>query len=224
MANDTHNLTLVPLSRIAPSPVTRTLRRILEAGIDGIGPLPTAKSAAAGHLGRQRDVDVAIDRLILSHTGLAGAQGFATNIGGILTTAITLPANIAGLAVVQVRMLAAIAHLRGYNVDDARVRTAIVMCLLGEDIGGLITTEHLPSSPMAVATAPMFDPELDERVAQLVLAALFTQSGGKRFTVFAGKRVPFLGGGVGAIVDGYATHKLGQYAKTAFVTRRAAVR
>ena len=221
MANDTLNKTLVPLSRIAPSPVTRTLRRILEAGIDGAGPLPTAKSAAAGHLGRQRDVDGAINRLILTHTGLAGAQGFATNIGGIITTAVTLPANIVGLAVVQVRMIAAIAHLRGYDVGDARVRTAIVMCLLGDDLGDLITGEHLPSSPMAVATAPMFDPELDEKVAQLVLASLFAQSGGKRLTVLAGKRVPLLGGGVGAVVDGYATHKLGQYTKNAFVARRA---
>ncbi|MGJ3508251.1 hypothetical protein [Enemella sp. A6] len=221
MANDMHNLALVPLARIAPSPVTKTLRRILEAGIDGAGPLPTAKSAAAGHLGRSRDVDVAIDRLILTHTGLASAQGFATNIGGIITTAVTLPANIVGLAVVQVRMLAAIAHLRGYDVGDSRVRTAVVMCLLGDDIGSLINDEHLPSSPMAVATAPVFDPELDHKVAQLVLAGLFSQSSGKRLTVLAGKRVPLLGGGVGAVVDGYATHRLGQYAKEAFVARRA---
>lgn len=221
MAGESLSKTLVPLSRIAPSGATQTLRKVLEIGIDGLGPLPKAKSAAARHLGRQQDVEAAIDWVIHSHTGLAGAQGFVTNLGGILTTAVTLPANIVGLAIVQVRMLAAIAHLRGYDVDDARVRTAITMSLLGDDLAGLVSGEHLPSSPMAIATAPMHDPDLDERVAQLVLASLFTQSGGKRMHVFATKRIPLFGGGVGAVVDGFATRKLGQFAKTAFSTRRA---
>lgn len=224
MAGEPLSKTLVPLSRIAPSAATQTLRKVLEVGIDGLGPLPKAKTAAAGHLGRQQDVDAAIEWVIHSHTGLAGAQGFVTNLGGILTTAVTLPANIVGLAVVQVRMLAAIAHLRGYNVDDARVRTAITMALLGDELAGLVSREYLPSSPMAIATAPMHDPDLDERIAQLVLASLFTQSGGKRLYVFATKKIPLLGGGVGAVVDSYSTRKLGQFGKNAFPTRRAVLR
>ena len=80
-----------------------------------------------------------------------------------------MPANLAGVAVVQVRMVAAIAHLRGYDLDDNRVRTALVMCLLGgEEIAKRIVEGKLPTSPMAVATAPVFDPELDRQVAEEV--------------------------------------------------------
>ena len=45
----------------------------------------------------------------------------------------TIPANITGLALIQCRMIAGIAHLRGYDLDDPRVRNAILACLLGED-------------------------------------------------------------------------------------------
>ena len=40
--------------------------------------------------------------------------------------AVTVPANIAGLALIQCRMVAAIAHLRGYDLDDRRTRNAIL--------------------------------------------------------------------------------------------------
>ena len=94
--------------------------------------------------------------------GLASAQGFVTNIGGVATLPVAIPANIAGVAIVQMRMVAAIAHLRGYDLNDNRVRTALVMCLLGgEQVANRIAAGQLPTSPMAVATAPMFDPELD---------------------------------------------------------------
>ena len=43
-----------------------------------------------------------------------------------MTVAITIPANITGLALIQCRMIAGIAHLRGYDLDDPRVRNAIL--------------------------------------------------------------------------------------------------
>ena len=63
----------------------------------------------------------------------AGAQGFVTNLGGLVTAAVTIPANITGLALIECRMIAGIAHLRGYDLDDPRVRNAILVCMLGED-------------------------------------------------------------------------------------------
>ena len=40
--------------------------------------------------------------------------------------ALTIPTNITGLALIQCRMIAGIAHLRGYDLDDPRVRNAIL--------------------------------------------------------------------------------------------------
>ena len=94
------------------------------------------------------DVDEAIKDIIETHVRLAGAQGFLTNIGGLVTMTVMVPANIAGLALIQCRMVAAIAHLRGYDLDDQRVRNAILASLLGEErMLSLIRKKKLPGHP-----------------------------------------------------------------------------
>ena len=35
------------------------------------------------------------------------------------------------------------------------------------------------------------------------------------------KRVPLVGGGIGAVIDGFATHQIGKYAKSELLRRRA---
>ena len=90
---------------------------------------------------------------------LAGAQGFLTNIGGLVTMTVTIPANVSGLALLQAHMVGGIAHLRGYDLADPRVRNAVLACMLGGDsVTSLIKAKKLPSSPMAIATAPAYDP------------------------------------------------------------------
>ncbi len=208
---------------VTPHLAGGALRRVLELAIDGYGRLPGVKATAAKHLQRLGgDVDAAIDSLIDVHVRLASAQGFVTNLGGIAALPIAVPANLAGVSVLQVRMVAAIAHLRGYDVDDLRVRTALVMCLLGgEEIAKRIVEGTLPTSPMTVATAPVFDPALDRVVAEEVTGGLASRVGGRNMALVVTKRVPLLGGGIGAVMDGYATAQIGKYAKSELLRRRA---
>jgi uncharacterized protein (DUF697 family) len=210
-------------SMVSPQVAGGALRHVLELAIDGYGRLPGAKAAAARQLQRTGgSVDGAIAGIIDVHVRLASAQGFLTNLGGVAAMPVTVPANLAGLAVVQVRMVAAIAHLRGYDLDDNRVRTALVMCLLGgEQVAKHIAEGTLPTSPMAVATAPMFDPELDRQVAEEVAGDLAARIGGKNMALLLTKRVPFVGGGIGAVVDGLATLQIGRYAKGELLRRRS---
>src|SRR4029453_1712251 len=103
---------------------------------------------------------------------------------GIAALPVAIPANITGVAIVQVRMVAAIAHLRGYDLDDHRVPTPLVMCLMGgEQVAKHIAEGTLPTSPMAVATAPIFDPELDKLVADEVIADLAARIGGGKTAI-----------------------------------------
>jgi uncharacterized protein (DUF697 family) len=202
------------------------LRQLLEIAIDGYGRLPSAKAAAARHLQKQAgSADEAISSIIDHHVRLASAQGFVTNIGGLAMLPVAIPANITGVATVQVRMVAAIAHLRGYDLNDNRVRTALVMCLMGgEQVAEHIAEGTLPTSPLAVATAPIFDPELDRLVAEEVLTDLAARIGGKNVALAIVKRVPLMGGGVSAVMDGIATYQIGRYACGELVRRRALVR
>jgi uncharacterized protein (DUF697 family) len=210
-------------SVVAPQLAGGALRSVLELAIDGYGRLPGAKTHAARQLQRHGgSVDGAISSIIDFHVRLASAQGFVTNLGGLAALPVAVPANLTGVAVVQVRMVAAIAHLRGYDLDDNRVRTALVMCLLGgEQIAKRITEGKLPTSPMAVATAPMFDPELDRQVAEEVTTGLAARVGGKNLALVVTKKVPLIGGGIGAVMDAVATYQVGQFAKGEMLRRRA---
>ena len=128
----------------APGLTETFVREALERAIRGVGPLPGAAAAAEAQLREQDgDADRAVHEVIENHVRYAGAQGFLTNIGGVVTAAVAIPANITGLALVQCRMIAGIAHLRGYDLDDPRVRNAVLACLLGADLIARMTGKRL---------------------------------------------------------------------------------
>ena len=201
------------------------LRSIVDFAIDGNSSFPGAKAAAAKALEAKTDREQAIDSLVVQHVGVASAQGFVTSVGGLLTLPVGLPANIAGMATLSVRMIAGIAHLRGYDVDDPRVRTAITLLLLGEDeVRKLVAKGSLPTRPLAIATAPMFDSALDRLVSEKVMGSMAGRLGGKHLAVVIVRRIPLIGGGVGAAVDGLLTFGLAAYTKREFVARQQLTR
>jgi uncharacterized protein (DUF697 family) len=210
------------VQRIAPDLTAGFVREALSRAIDGVGPLlPGAAAAADKQLTEQRgDVDKAIHEVIENHVRFAGAQGFVTNVGGLVTAAVTIPANITGLAMLQCRMIAGIAHLRGYDLTDPRVRNAILACMLGEDsVRSLVRRKRLPAPPMAIATAPAHDPQLDKVMAAEVASELLTKVAGKRVATTVGRRVPVVGGLIGAGADGYSTWQIGRYADRELLPR-----
>ncbi|WP_122815961.1 EcsC family protein [Nocardioides pantholopis] len=205
----------------APGLTSSFVREALHRAITGVGPLPGAAAAAETQLAEQGgDVAKAVHEVIENHVRLAGAQGFLTNIGGVVTAALTIPANVTGLALVQCRMIAGIAHLRGYDLDDPRVRNAVLVSLLGQDsVETLVRRKKLPAPPMAIATAPAHDPALDLRISAEVASGIIAQVAGKRLAVTVGRRVPVIGGLVGLGADGYATWRIGRYADRELLPR-----
>ncbi len=210
------------IQELAPGLTTGFVREALNRAIDGIGPLPPAAKAADKQLDEQRgDVERAIHEVIENNVRIAGAQGFATNVGGLVTMAITLPANVTGLAVIQCRMVAGIAHLRGHDLADPRVRNAILALLLGEDqVNEMVKKKKLPATPMALATAPAHDPTLDGTISAVVATDIITRVAGKRLATTVGRRVPVVGGIVGMGADGFATWRIGRYADRELLPRK----
>jgi hypothetical protein len=202
------------LTEIAPGLTAAFVREALHRAIHGIGPFPPAAAAADRQLQEQKgDVDRAIHEVIENHVRYAGAQGFLTNLGGLATMAFMVPTNISGLALVECRMIAGIAHLRGYDLDDPRVRNAVLVCLLGEEsVRELVRAKKLPAPPMALATAPAHDPRLDLLISAAVASDLVQKVAGKKLAGTAARRIPLVGGLVGMGADGYVTWRIGRYA------------
>ena len=209
------------LVELAPHVTAGFIRQALHRAIHGAGPLPGAVKAAEKQLAEQHgDVDKAIREVVENHVALASAGGFVTNLGGLVTAAVLIPTNVSGLAIIQCRMVAAIAHLRGYDLDDPRTRNAILVCLLGEDrVSRQVKRKKLPAPPMAVATAPTHDVTLDKVIATEVAAEMINRVAGKRLAATVGRRIPVVGGVVGAGSDAWATFQIGRYATRELLPR-----
>ncbi|MEQ6902967.1 hypothetical protein [Nocardioides sp. YIM 152588] len=199
---------------LAPGLTETFVREALHRAIHGIGPLKPAAHAAEEQLREQRgNRDKAVREVIENNVMHASVEGFVTNLGGLVAAAVTAPANIAAVTIIQSRMVAGIAHLRGYDLADPRVGNAITVTLLGEDsVAALLRARRIPAPPMAIATAPVLDPDMDKLVAGVLAGELITRVVGKRMVTTVGRKVPLLGGGVGMVTDGLATYKIGRYA------------
>jgi hypothetical protein len=210
------------ITEIAPGLTGGFVREALNRAIDGIGPLAPAADAADKQLREQRgDVERAIHEVIENNVRIAGAQGFVTNVGGLVTMAVAIPANVTGLAIIQCRMVAGIAHLRGHDLTDPRVRNAVLTTLLGEDqVHELVKKRRLPSTPMAIATAPVHDPSIDGTISATVATDIVARVAGKRLATTVARRVPVVGGVVGMGADGFLTWRIGRYADRELLSRR----
>ncbi len=101
---------LPQLTKAAPDLSAHFVHEALRRAISGVSRLPGAAVAADRVLVEaDGDVDLAIHELIEDHVRYAGLQGFATNLGGLVTAAVLIPANITGLALIQCRLVACIA-------------------------------------------------------------------------------------------------------------------
>jgi len=212
---------LTKLPRMTAPMVNSAMVTLIDHAIDGVGQFASAKVVAARYLQRRGDSEEAVDAVVRYHQTLAAAQGTVTNIGGGLAMLIGAPANITGLITVQTRMVACIAHLNGYDIDDRRVRTAVAMCLLGEQqLERQIADRRLPSTPLAVATSSVHDPELHTTVADRILRHLLTEAAGKGFVSTIARSTPLIGGGVGGVADWLGTKQVSRCARTQLVSRR----
>ena len=132
---------------------------------------PVRRARPTSRLAEQHGgVEKAIHEVIENHVRYAGARA-SPPTSAAWHAAITIPANISGLALLQCRMVAGIAHLRGYDLADPRVHNAVLGCMLGEEtVQTLVGRSAAP--PMAIATAPTRDPHLDQVMAAEVTSGI----------------------------------------------------
>src|SRR4051812_23320561 len=99
--------------------------------IDGLPGFDGAAALADKFAARHGSPDAAIKALILSQTALAGSAGLLTGIGGLVSLPLAIPANLASALYIQVRLIAAIAHLRGHDIRTPEARGLVLACLTG---------------------------------------------------------------------------------------------
>lgn len=193
------------------------VNKVLAAGVDGIGPYESAEQIAENTLAAHGDRDVAIERLLGTHRRWVGASGFATGLGGLMTLPVAVPTDVTMFYMQAARMSAAVAHLRGYDINSEEVRTGILVSLIGAGLGaglGKIGVEVGTKTAMAAL----------HRLPGRILIEINKKVGFRLLTKFGTKgainlvrAVPLVGGGVGATFNVVTINQIHAYSKNLFV-------
>jgi hypothetical protein len=190
---------------------------LIRTGIGGKGTFKSADSIAAEALERHGDRENATRWIVNSHTRMAAADGFITGVGGFITMVVSIPANIAGFYLVATRMTAAIAKVNGHDLADEAVRSAVLLCLAGEDAGDILTKVGLGGASGRIVTrmAQGMSPTILMAVNKAVTFRILTGIG-KSTLARLGRGVPLAGGVLGAAVDAVLIRRIAGAARAEF--------
>ena len=200
------------------SSVSKVVESLLDTGIDGKGPFdPAARVADAALAKHGGDVEQAVDEVVRDHLKLVAASGFLTNLGGFVTLPVALPANVIGFYMLATRMSAAVARLRGYDIADPRIRSAVLLSLVGADSQDLLAKAGMvaPTGRVTALAAQRLPGPALMVVNKAVGFRILSTAGKKSFSRF-GKSIPLVGGAVGAGLDGWLMKQLGDHVRTEF--------
>ena len=166
--------------------------------------------------GGARLSEAQIDRQVALHCTMAGTAGFVANLGGLLTLPIALPANLVGVAAIQLKLIATIAAGRGHDLGSEDVKTMSMACLTG---GAALEILKEAGVQLGVRLGQRAVGALGPAVLARVNAAVgfrLVAVAGSRGVVNLSKAVPLIGGLVGGGFDAASTRAVGAIAKRVF--------
>ncbi len=127
-----------------------------------------------------------------------------------------LPANVGTVLYMQLRMVAAIAYLGGYDPKDNAVRTMAYLCLVGQDAKDIIQQVDPTAGGTGLEGLRQLPDELLAQINREVARRLITKVG-TTGALGVLRVVPILGGFVGAGFDSSATRWISEQAIEVFI-------
>lgn len=204
------------MEKINGNKMQATLDWAYDKTLNGLPGTLSAEELANNYLKKHKDEDKAIKKLVKNQLSKTGTSGFLTGLGGMITLPVAVPTNIASVIYVQMRMIAAIAHIRGYDLKDDEVKTLVYLCLTGQTAGDIL-------KDVGVKFAQNVGKAQIKRIPGSVLVKINQKIGFRLLTKFGekglinlGKMIPVLGGAVGASFDVVSTRAIAEIAKKTF--------
>jgi len=209
---------------VADSSSEKTILKVLdwayEQAVDGVPGVDSASDLARNFMDEERTLEEQVDSLIRWQNAKAATSGFVSGLGGLITMPVAVPANISVVLFVQVRMIAAIAIMGGYDIHDDRVKTLVYACMAGNaakgylrevgiDITQKLALSAIRSIPGRTLTA------INRRVGFRLLTKF-----GEKGVINIGKAMPLVGAIIGATFEAVSTNMVGNAAKGAFCRDR----
>jgi len=198
--------------------IGQLVKSFLVGGIDGLGPLSSSQELANEYLFDEgyNTVQARVDALIRWETAKSFGSGFVTGLGGLVTLPASIPASLFGGYFLQARLAGAIAALHNHQPDEDRVRTMILLCMIGNSGKEVLKEAGIKvGNSLALNAVSRVSGRVLIDINKQVGFRLFTKAG-ERGVVNLTKAVPLAGGVVGGTVDAIACRIVGRSADKAF--------
>ncbi|MBR0282037.1 MAG: EcsC family protein [Oscillibacter sp.] len=157
--------------------------------------------------------------LINYQTLKCGTSGFLTGLGGLITLPVAIPANVSSVLYVQMRMIATIAQMGGFDTHADQVQSLVYVCLTGSAAADIMKKSGIKVGERVALNAIKSIPgKTLTQINQKVGMRLFTKFGEKG-VVNLGKTIPIVGGVIGGGVDIASTRIIGGNAYRMFIDK-----
>jgi hypothetical protein len=194
----------------------RMIENILDVGIDGKGPFASAQKVADAARVERPDADAAVDAVIRRHVTLAAAGGFVTGFAGFITMPVALPANVLEFYLLATRMVASVAALRGYDLKEPQIRSAVLLTLIDAEADDLLRKAGVTSTGRLTNLAVQRLPGPALMVINKAVAfRLLARMGAHSFSRL-GRGAPVVGGFIGAGLDVFLLRRIADNARREF--------
>ena len=204
-------------NELTESKIMLALDWAYDKAVNGVAGLDSAMELASDYMKQQGSKKDQVNSLIRWQNTKAGTSGFLTGLGGLITMPLTIPVNISSVMYVQIRMIAAIAHMGGHNLKDDRVKSLVYACLTGNAAKDIL-------KDMGIVVGRKLTESAIKNISGKTITAINQKVGFRLLTKFGetgvinlGKVVPILGGVIGATFDSVATNTIGNIARDTFV-------
>lgn len=198
--------------------VMRLLDKLYEQATQGIAMVsPPIEETAGDYLRKNPDIDTAAKKFINYQIAKCTTSGFLAGLGGIITLPVTIPANVSSVLYVQMRMIAGLAYMGGYDTDSDQVQTLVYACLAGISVDQVLKQAGIKfGNKFAMAMVKKIPGEVLEKINQRVGFRFITKFGTKGI-INLGKAVPAVGGVIGGGFDFIETKAIANRAYGLFV-------
>ncbi|MFA7074440.1 MAG: EcsC family protein [Endomicrobiaceae bacterium] len=203
--------------KLSNNVMTTMLNYAYEKSIDGFPGFSSAINLAEEFRSQNNDIESSIKSLVNWQITKSACTGFVAGLGGLITLPVTIPANITIIIMLQVRMVAAVAYLRGYDLNSEKVKTFILCSLLGKSACKVLTDMGIKvSKKISFKFIEKVPIAVIKKINQRVGFRLITKYGEKGIINLA-KFVPIIGGFVGGVCDYISTKAVSVAAKKIFI-------
>ena len=205
-------------AKISQKEIMQLLDKLYDQSIHGIAKVsPPVEELANNYLEKSNDATTAAKKFINYQIAKCTTSGFVTGLGGLITLPVAIPANVGSVIYVQMRMIACLAYMGGYDTDSDQVQTLVYACLAGISIDQILKQAGIQfGNKFAMAMVKKIPGEVLTKINQKVGFRFVTKFGTKGI-VNIGKAVPVVGGMISGGFDFVETKVIANRAYKMFI-------